>query len=184
MLVRQYTNCLNFEHTFLLTEDYVEYPLAISGFSLVKKRYFKTDHSIFFHAVRTLNAGASPLLPQNLGVVHRDLYLNYVRFHEDLVLDLNRRLLEASGEVYLFGAHVFSQYLIAFGLDTSRIVGILDNDPAKQGKRLYGSGLRVFSPEVLRNAENVSVVLRAGVYTEEIRDDIVTNINPECLFVE
>ena len=48
MLKRKYTNCLNFEHTYFITEPYVDYLLSKNGFRLIEKQYFKKDHSIFF----------------------------------------------------------------------------------------------------------------------------------------
>ena len=47
------------------------------------------------------------------------------------------------GPVYLFGAHVFSQFLIGCGFPGRARRGVLDNDPAKQGLRLYGTPLTV-----------------------------------------
>ena len=91
---------------------------------------------------------------------------------------------ESTQPVYLFGAHVFAQYLIAFGLDTSRIVSLLDNDPKKQGKRLYGTTLLVQSPAVLRGDRRPTVILKAGVYNEEIKDDMLANINESTTFFE
>ena len=86
--------------------------------------------------------------------------------------------------MYLYGAHIFAQYLIEFGLDTNRIVNLLDNDPNKQGKRLYGTSLKVKSPKALRAVKNPIVILKAGVYNQEIKDDILGNINSAVTFLE
>ena len=86
------------------------------------------------------------------------------------------------GNAYLFGAHVFSQTLLNFGIDESIIVSVLDNDIKKQGKRLYGTNLKIQSPEVLGDMNNPTVILRAGVYTEEIKTQIL-NINSTTQFV-
>ena len=58
-------------------------------------------------------------------------------------------------------------------------IGVVEdnNDPKKQGKRLYGTNLMVQSPSVLREVKNPIVILRAGVYNQEIKDDILSNIN-------
>ena len=71
--------------------------------------------------------------------------------------------------MYLFGAHVFSQALLALGLDTSKIIGILDNSHDKQSKRLYGTSYKVFSPSEIKNQSNSLVVLNASHYQDEIR---------------
>ena len=85
--------------------------------------------------------------------------------------------------IYLFGAHVFAQYLIEFGLDTSRIVCLLDNDINKQGKRLYGTNMMVKSPKVLTDIKNPIIILKAGVYDDEIKRDILENINKDVKFL-
>jgi hypothetical protein len=183
MLERKYTNCINFEHTDFLTEPYIEFLLAKHGFKLQAKEYFMDDHSIFYAAIR--DASIKPLaLPHGLYEKNKKLYTDYVIYHEALIKDLNLRMRETSQPVYLFGAHVFAQYLIAFGLDTSRIVSLLDNDPNKQGKRLYGTSLMVQSPGVLREVKNPIVILKAGVYNEEVKADILGNINNSVVFFE
>jgi hypothetical protein len=97
---------------------------------------------------------------------------------------LNLKINTTKQPVYLFGAHVFSQYLLSFGLDTTHIIGLLDNDPHKHGKRLYGTELQVYAPEVLRNLDNPLVILRAGVYNVEIKSQILDGINPATQFIE
>ena len=182
-LERKYTNCINFEHTVFLTEAYVDYLLAKHGFRLIKKDYFRDGHSIFYAAKRDPSAVPIPL-SEDLYEKNKKVYLDYVRYHEVLIGDLNRRMAELEKPVYLFGAHVFAQYLIAFGLDTSRICNLLDNDPKKQGRRLYGTNLIVQSPEVLRSVENPIVILKAGVYNQEIKDNINKCINSKVVFLE
>ena len=183
MLERKYTNCINFEHTVFLTEPYVEYLLAKHGFKLLAKEYFMEDHSIFYAAVR--DPSVEPIaLPPGLYEKNKKLYLDYVNYHNELIGELNQKIKNSGQPVYLFGAHVFAQYLIAFGLDTSRIISLLDNDPKKQGKRLYGTSLTVQSPKVLRDVKNPIVILKAGVYNQEIKDDILGNINSAVTFLE
>lgn len=176
MLERKYTNCINFEHTIFLTEPYVEFLLAKHGFRLATKEYFMEDHSIFYAAVRDSSVKPAKL-PHDLYDKNKQLYMDYVHYHEELIKDLNRAISDATQPIYLFGAHVFAQYLIACGLDTSRIASLLDNDPKKQGKRLYGTSLMVQSPKALRNVASPVVILKAGVYNKEIKDDILANIN-------
>ena len=108
----------------------------------------------------------------------------YVSYHEELIQELNHKMHDVTQPVYLFGAHVFAQYLIEFGLDISRIVSLLDNDPNKAGKRLYGTNLMVQSPKALRDVTNPIVILKAGVYNQEIKEDILGNINKSVTFFE
>lgn len=183
MLEKKYTNCINFEHTVFLTEPYIEYLLAKHGFLVTDKEYFLENHSIFYRAVKDLSV--TPVgLPPNLYAENRLIYQEYFDYHVELIGDLNRRVQATTTSIYLFGAHIFSQYLIMNGLATSSIINILDNDPGKQGRRLYGTDMVVESPTVLKGLKNPVVILKAGIYNEEIKADILENINDNVIFWE
>ena len=185
MLKRKYTNCINFEHTVFITEPYVEHLLSKHGFRQISKEYFKEDHSIFYAYVKD---SSTPLveLPKGLYEHNKILYLDYVDYHNKLISDLNVKIDKTSNDrpIYLFGAHVFAQYLIEFGLNIDRIVCLLDNDVKKQGKRLYGTSMIVESPKMLAGIDNPIVILKAGVYNKEVSDDILDNINSGTIFWE
>ena len=181
MLERKFTNCLNFEHTIYLSDVYVENLLAKHGFRILEKKLYLDDHSIFYASVRDDNAEVPELAP-TLYESNKSLYLNYVKFHEELVAKINLKLSGKDDSIFLFGAHVQAQYLLSFGLDASKIEAILDNDSKKHGKRLYGTNKLVSGPEVLRNISNPIVIIRAGTFTNEIVSQI-KNINPTTRFI-
>jgi len=183
MLEQKYTNCINFEHTFFLTEPYIEYLLAMHGFKIDKKEYFMADHSIFYGVIKDSSV-KSIELSDNLYKKNKKIYLDYVSYHKELISDLNRKIENGNSKVYLFGAHVFAQYLIAFGLKTGNIVCLLDNDLNKQGKRLYGTHMQVKSPKILEDIKNPIVILKAAGYNNEIKKDILENINANTEFWE
>ena len=183
MLIRKFTNVVNFEHTIFLTEPYIEYLLNQHNFRILRCEYFKKDHSIFYDCIRDSSVKKSEL-PQDLFQKNKKLYLEYINYHNELINDLNVKIemLEDNSKVFLFGAHVFSQYLINFGLNTDRIACLLDNDLKKHGKRLYGTNLKVASPKILRDEKKPIVILRAGVHNKEIMKDIET-INSKTIFI-
>lgn len=183
MLELNYTNCLNFEHTLFLTEPYVEFLLSKNGFKLIKKEYFLNNHSIFYCYIRDSKT-STIMLPDDLYLQNKTLFLNYINYHTNLVSELNLKIEETNKNVYLFGAHIFSQYLISFGLNSDKIISILDNDINKQGKRLYGTQLKINSPKILKNEKTPIVILKAGAYNEEIKLDILKNINENTIFFE
>jgi 2-polyprenyl-3-methyl-5-hydroxy-6-metoxy-1,4-benzoquinol methylase len=183
MLRRKYTNCINFEHTVFLTEPFIDFLLQSNGFLIEEKRYFLEDHSIFYATIRDGATANNDPFP-NEYERNRQIYMDYIRYHEDLIGELNHKMENHRGDIFLFGGHVFAQYLIGFGIDISHIQCILDNDPNKQGRRLYGSKLMVHSPKILRSVVSPVVILRAGVYNNEIKDDILKNINPNVVFWE
>ena len=184
MLKRKYTNCINFEHTVFITEPYIDYLLSKHGFRQVAKKYFKDDHSIFYAFIKD-NKTETIELPTRLYERNKKLFLDFVDYHKKLIIDLNETIKKVDTEqsIYLFGAHIFAQYLIELGLDTSRIVCLLDNDINKQGKRLYGTNMMVKSPKVLADVKNPIIILKAGIYDDEIKRDILENINKNAKFL-
>lgn len=181
MLEQKFTNCLNFEHTIFLTEYVVDYLLQIAGFRIIEKKYFGNPHSIFY-ATEKIQVPKNEYVLENMYVEYKKIFENFVEYHKKMVKELNEMIEKSAQPVYLFGAHIFSQYLINFGLNTEKVVSILDNSPLKQGKRLYGTSLMVESPKVLGDMESACVILKAGIYNEEIEKDILENINDNVFF--
>jgi len=185
MLARGYTNCLNFEHTVFLREEYIDSMLSELGFSTVEKRNYLDDHSIFYVTKKLSEPVLDKSPTVSLYSENRHLFSQFIDRLEMTVAELNLQMsyTPTGTDFFLFGAHIFSQYLIAMGLNTSKIAAILDNNPLKQGKRLYGTSLYVTSPEVLRFINTPTVILKAGAYDQEIRDGIIRNINQATRFL-
>lgn len=187
LLVRKYPYALNFEHTYFISEPYVEFILKKYSFEMISKEYFE-DHSIFYCAKKTNvieEASFSEFSTMwNLYEENLKLFKEYVQYYQERVKNLNQKIFSSDEPVYVFGAHVNTQMLINFGLYVEKIKGILDNDILKQGHRLYGTRLNVMSPNVLRQESKPMVILIMGAYNQEIRADILGNINADTEFVE
>jgi len=182
LLKGKHANCLNFEHTCFLREEYVDVLLQNFGFKILEKQYFR-KHSIFYATEKMGDELEQQSYP-NFYQENKQMFLDLVDLTNSVVEQWNDKLAKEPRPVYLFGAHIFSQWLLAFGLDDSKIVSILDNSPLKIGKRLYGTKFKVESPKVLASKEGVVVLLKAAGYNEEIKADILENINPAIEFWE
>ena len=142
---------------------------------ILKKKYFLKDHSIFYSTVN-LKKPNNKISFKNEYKLNKKLFKNYFSYYQNISSKINEVINKTQKPVYLFGAHIFSQYLINFGLNQRRIVNILDNDKLKQNKRLYGTNLIVKSPEILKKINSPLVILKAGVYNEEIKKQL-TKLN-------
>ncbi len=180
-LERKYTNALNFEHTMFLTDYFVDHLLIKYGFSIKEKIAYK-DHSYFYTAEKVEKPLPLPPL-ENKHDEYKKIFLDFVDYHQELVKSLNKRINTFDGPIYLFGAHIFSQYLLEFGLEPKWIVSLLDNSKPKQGRRLYGSTLKVENPHVLAGQGKVGVILKVGIYKDEIVKQLKT-INPNIVYFE
>ena len=85
-------------------------------------------------------------------------------------------------QIFMFGAHIFSQILFFSGIREDAFECILDNDQNKHNKRLYGTSLEVKSPIILKDIKKGIVVLNAGNYNQEIKTQI-SKINENISFI-
>lgn len=184
-LSNKFTNTLNYEHTIFLNEPVIEYLLHKNGFKILQKRYFK-EHSIFFACEKVINrayVSESQITLKSQYTQNKAMIGEFLDFYRRKILDLNAILESTTKPVYLFGAHLFSQFLLYNGLQSAKIISILDNNKAKQGKRLYGTRFLVQSPQILRD-KNALLILNAGAYTTEIKQDILENINANVEIID
>jgi SAM-dependent methyltransferase len=170
-LEQGFTNTLCFEHTFYVDLQVLTHLLSKSGFEVVDA--VEGEHSIFVKAVKQDNVAV-----RNFDFAYvRDLFQTHiVNLEKDTAL-IKEQI--GNRRVYLFGGHVFSQFLISLGIDEQQVICILDNDPKKHGKRLYGTNCNIKSPECLRGEDSPIIVLRGGAYTKEIKEKIL-QINPSA----
>lgn len=171
MAERTDLNMLNFEHLHFLPQETVEEMLRITGFEVLSVEKFQ-GHSIFIHAKKREAPAARP---EKFNTDQELLTAMAERYWASLKSTVDRFRAEINawdGEVWLFGAHVFSQYLLAMGLEPIRLSGILDNAPGKQGKRLYGTASEVSSPEALRGTSGNLILIAAALYEDEIMEQL------------
>ena len=182
-LKNKYTNMLNFEHTFYIDAEYLTILLENNGLTIENIEYHFDEYSIFI-AARKTNIFKPIVFSEKKYEINKLLFMDFINYYEKFVFDLNNMMKSTTQPIYLFGAHIFAQFLIAFGLDTKKIICLLDNDINKQNKRLYGTSFEVQSPTILKNIKNPALILKAGVYNNEIKRDITNNINPNVVFWE
>lgn len=175
-LTQHFPNALNFEHTYFLTEEFIEPVLEAHGFVIRKKQYFG-KHSIFY-ATQKISAEQKKVTLPNRYAEYKKLFQELISYYTSEAEKLTELLSKRGTPRYLFGAHIFSQYLLYYGLSEKFFAGILDNSTQKQGKRLYGFNLTVEAPSSIAAASEPSVVLRAGVYNKEITEQL-KKINPK-----
>jgi hypothetical protein len=181
MLSKRNLSFLNFEHTKFLPLERVLVMLENSGFSIVDISYFG-DHSIFI-ATEKVSDGESLEIKSRVRLAEFDSYCQSLL---DQVKSLNAQINHFEGQIHLFGAHIFTQMLIAAGLDTSKIHTILDNADHKSGKRLYGTDLEVQKPSLIEsnesNSDPVLIVAVVGEYFVEIKSQLQV-INPNVIVI-
>jgi SAM-dependent methyltransferase len=164
---------LNFEHGIYLTVPRLLALFSEFGWREIARRRWDENDTLFLALER--GRAAAPAARSD-GAKAVPAY--FARLREQ-AFAAQRAVENHDGEVFLMPASVYSQALLAMGLREARICALLDNAPAKQGRRLYGTGLSVLSPAALGTARDPLVILNAGAHNAEIaaslralRDDV------------
>lgn len=170
-----YSNALFFEHTYYIDENIIENLLNRTGFRVVD--VFKNEHSIFVSSIKCKKSVKE--------FYHKTCLSDFDNYIFNLKNNINKILnFVDEDKIYLFGAHIFSQIILNGGLDENSVVCILDNDKNKWNKRLYGTNLMVKDPKILSDIKNPKVVVNAGIYTKEIKNELINNVNNSIIFCE
>lgn len=171
------SNGLNFEHTFYIDMNQFKYLLNKTGFICIEEKQFQ-NHSYFLKVVK----GKENIKLNN--IYHKAKLLDDMHLHiSNFVSDVNKKIKDYSNDIYIFGAHIFTQLLIYNNLDTNKIIGILDSSIYKQRKRLYGTNLNVYDPSVIKDKNGIAIILKSGPYQEQIKNKIY-NINKNIIILE
>lgn len=175
-LSNNYSNTLNFEHTYYIDDNVIQYLLHSTGFCI--ETCCISNHSIFIKAKKCVS---SQKKSYDFSYIAK-LFTSYQNYILKDCFDVISKIKSLNSPVFLFGAHIFSQILIYNGLDERYIITILDNDITKHSKRLYGTNLLVASPEILVGLNAPIVVVRNGIYSDEVKFRI-TSINQSTIFI-
>lgn len=187
-LLNEQSNILNFEHTYLLTEELTDVLLEVYGFKIIEKKYFK-NHSIFYRTVLVDNKKEDIFLE-----INSKLKNNYKQNKEKFLAsyDKIKNLIEdyyklkttnSESESFIFGAHIFSQIFYFMGLNEKLINNVLDNSKIKNDLRLYGTKWMIKQPGIIKDLNKPIVILNVGQYQNEVKQQLL-EINPSVLIVE
>lgn len=145
---------LNTEHIYYFSESSIRNTLTISGFKISKLEKFD-NHSLFVTCV----VDDSDLI--------ECVDIDIEKF-SDQIKSSTQKINNLSSS-YIFGCHMMSSIFLHFNKNNN-VVGVVDNDEKKHGKRLYGTNL-ICSP-VQKNVK-YDLILNGGLYHSEIESGLI-----------
>jgi hypothetical protein len=156
---------LHNEHTYYVGDNEIRYLFSQFGYSCAKSYNFRT-HSLFYHFIYDVET-----LPLSLYRTDRASSI------QSVFLDYENRIGNITITTPFFicpGGHYGQKIYYYLSQFKNYIKGFIDNDPLKQGKRVYGTPAYVYSPDILTNYKdtNITLILCAGPYTEELKKQL------------
>lgn len=161
---------LNFEHGIYLRLSTLEALFAAAGWELVaSERYHEMRTMFLVFAPSPSDAPADWPEPEIAAADVQGFFAHFAELGERLDGALARH----KGDAFVMPASIYAQFLFAAGLNETRVRGLLDNAPQKQGQRLYGTRLSAVSPiAALPRAKSPLVVINGGAHVEEMARQI------------
>lgn len=163
---------MHFEHSYLVDDNYLKYMMENNGFKLLDVTHY-SEYNIFMTFEKTDDILSTTYC--NNYDENKNMYLSCI----EKLMDDNMKIISEINKYsnkFLFSCHYNSQILLNGGLDVIKFNGVLDNDDKKHHKKLYGYDLLTYPIDVLHNMEDVVVVVKMGIYTDEICESI-KNVN-------
>ena len=167
---------LHNEHTFFVGDAEIRHLFSRYGYSCATSYSFKT-HSLFYHFIYDPDALSLTLLNSMKRSTNIKEYLSEFEISiKGIAIDRPCFICPAGH----YGQKIF-YYLQHY---RTNIIGFIDNDLLKQGKRVYGTSVYVYSPDILNAYADkpVSLVLYAGPYTKEIKEQL-NNLHDSITFI-
>jgi len=151
------------EHTYYVGDKEIRYLFSQYGYSCNASYNFR-KHSLFYHFLYDVSVVPLYLEPVlEVGKNMQRIFLKYQTTLEEIIIDKPFFICPGAhyGQKIYYYLQKFSKFM----------KGFIDNDPLKQGKRVYGTPFYMYSPDILAKytETTVYIILYAGPYTEELK---------------
>lgn len=172
-IIDGFLNAINFEHTFYINHDYIKYISNVCNFDLIDITEY-SKYNTFYTLQKKQNVESNKILDKTKASV---IYKKHIESVKRDVNNINKKI--KNKKVYCFGGHIFTQMLIAFGLNLDNIICILDNDINKIDNFLYGTNIKIKNSSIIKDDTNPIIIVRCSQYNDEIIKSL-KNFNSNC----
>jgi hypothetical protein len=174
----KYIPIIHQEHTFLCDYETIIYLFSKGGY-LCKSSYFYKEQSIFFHFINSSNVTVDS---SYFDIKRIDSVYNVYEYNKNKINDI---VINTNENIFIVPGGLYGQILYYFldNKDKENILGFLDNDPSKIGKRLYGTSKYIFKMEEVKKYNAVTLLIYNGPYMEEIIKQL-NNYNTNIKYIK
>jgi hypothetical protein len=167
-------NNLNILHTFYLNSQYIIYLFNMYGFNIKHIQNYN-NNSNFYYFKRENNITLIPSFKNlELPIKQQDFYNKNMNTIKKINIE---------HPFYICPSGFYGQF-VYFNLNENtkkNVLGFLDSDPYKINKRLCGTELTIFKKEIIKDKENIHILISSKKHTNEIKDELYSYNNNTVL---
>lgn len=166
-LNNKYLSFLHVEHTYYCDKETILHIFSRCGYVCKEIKYFH-KHSIFMRFILSDNDSESELVDT---IIDSSKIKKYFDIRESVLKNI-----VLTQMTFIVPAGHFGQLIYYFLKDKEKIIGFLDNDTTKCGKRVYGTTHITYPmADIIKYVDTrVDILIHAGPYTDEIKKQLLT----------
>ena len=177
------SNILHNEHTYYIDKVLAVWLFEEYGYYL--EDYFEYEsHSLFMYFCRkesSCKTESSCNIVGRVPIPRPELEAVFGRIFQDEYSRLSKIVIKPQS--FVVPAGLYGQFITQY-CKISQIIGFLDNDKTKQGRRVYGTPFYVFGFDELYKYSDITIYIWLGQYTSEIIKQIQTYpVNAEIILI-
>jgi len=166
-------NNLNIQHTFYINTPFLKYLFNEFNYNL-KNIYNYNNNSIFYHFVKNDNILNNEILKD---FRNTDLLYTLNIFYKELknkIKDIN-----INNNFYICPSGFYGKIIYYYLNNETKknVLGFLDSDNFKINKRLSGTKCFIFKKEIIKDYDNITVLIIAEKYKNEIKEELLSYNN-------
>lgn len=170
-------NNLNIFHTFYINTIFLEYIFNLYNYELIKSFNYK-ESSIFYYFKKNKESMVEPkeyrqiFLLKTIGDFYKDIT------KRTQILDINKEFFICPAGFY--GRNIYNN----LNENTkNKVLGFLDGDSFKIGKRLSGTPLNIYDKNYIKNYDKVVVLICSEKHKDELSNELIKyNKNIEIIY--
>ena len=149
---------INSQHTFYCGVDYIVYIMSLYNYKCESSFLYNISpkSSMFKFVLNTTTMPTS--IPSTNIQLFKDIYIDKIQSMSSIDIPLNS---------YIIPSGMYGQFLYHTISKKENIIGFLDNNSERHGKKLYGTDKIVFNPTHI-DYNNVNVIVCECPYKDEI----------------
>ena len=151
------------EHTFFCDYNDIIYLFSKGGYVCRSFLYYN-NHSLFFQFVKYDEI----IISYNFNKTRVIDYYNVYQHNYNAITNIK----DIEEPFFIVPSGLYGQVIYYFLKNRKNLLGFLDNDPSKIGKRLYGTPSFIFKMDEIKKYTSITLLIYNGPYTKEIMSQL------------